>query len=42
MIGYACKPDGSWRCINIETMPLEPDEVFQEEQPRIIDKDPTA
>ena len=40
MIGYAVKSDGSWRCIDIETMPLEPDEVFQEEQPSIIHKEP--
>ena len=33
MIGQAVKPDGSWRCINIEAMPLAPDEIFQEEQP---------
>ena len=40
MIGYAVKPDGSWRCIDIDTMPLEPDEVFQEVQPPIINKEP--
>ena len=33
MIGYAVKEDGSWRCVDTETMPLDADEAFQEENP---------
>lgn len=35
MIGYAVKPDGSWRCIDKESMPLSDDETFQEEMPAV-------
>lgn len=33
MTGYAVKQDGSWRCIDTDTMPLAADETFQEMQP---------
>ena len=33
MIGYAVKPDGSWRCIDTDIMRLNDDELFQSEQP---------
>ena len=33
MIGYAVKQDGSWRCIDTESMPLDVDETFQTEKP---------
>ena len=39
MIGYAVKADGSWCCIDIDTMPLEPNEVFQDVKPPIINKE---
>ena len=35
MIGYAVKPDGSWRCVDTETMPLSNDETFHEEEPAV-------
>ena len=35
MIGYAVKPDGSWRCIDTESMQLADDEIFQEEMPTV-------
>ena len=35
MIGYAVKSDGSWRCIDTESMPLNDDETFQEEMPEV-------
>lgn len=40
MIWYAVNQNWFWRCIDTETMPLEHDEVFQEEQPSIINKEP--
>lgn len=33
MIGYAVKPDGAWRCVDTETMPLDADEEFQSVEP---------
>ena len=33
MIGYAVKQDGSWRSIDLETMPLTDGETFQMEKP---------
>ena len=35
MIGYAVKQDGSWRCIDTESMPLNDGETFQEEMPEV-------
>ena len=33
MIGYAVKPEGSWRCVDTDAMELEKDETFVLEQP---------
>ena len=33
MIGYAVKPDGSWRCVDTETMPMLDGEEFQAVEP---------
>ena len=38
MIGYAVKQDGSWRCIDSETMPLTEGETFQTEKPTETDR----
>ena len=35
MVGYAVKSDGSWRCIDTDTMELKNDETLQLEQPTV-------
>ena len=35
MIGYAVKGDGSWRCVDTESMPLDDDETLQEVAPAV-------
>lgn len=37
MVGYAVKTDGSWRCVDTDSMGLENDEVFVLEQPPITE-----